>query len=100
MIYLTARNHFFPLRWTYIHIIISTTIKASIVGTVYPPPSQGSFDETIIEHFSKINTNDTEIYILGDLNTICFQNKNMYLIKQILNQVKTYFQFCSFYGLE
>ena len=40
--------------------------KLLVVGTIYHPPSQGSLTETITEHFSKINTNDTEIYILGD----------------------------------
>ena len=84
MIYLTTRSHFFPLRWTYIHIIISTTIKASIVGIVYPPPSQGSFDETIIEHFSKINTNDTETYILSDFNINLFSKQ-----KYVFNQTNT-----------
>ena len=38
------------------------------MGTIYLPPSQGSFTETTTEHFSKINTNNTEIYILGDFN--------------------------------
>ena len=36
--------------------------KPLVVGTIYCPPSQGSFTETITEHFSKINPNDTEIY--------------------------------------
>ena len=31
------------------------------MGTVYRPPSQGSFTEAITEHFSNINTNDREI---------------------------------------
>ena len=38
------------------------------MGTIYCPPSQGSFIETITEYFSKISTNNTEIYILGDFN--------------------------------
>ena len=36
--------------------------KPLAVGTIYRPPSQSNFTETIIEHFSKSNTNDTEIY--------------------------------------
>ena len=47
---------------------------------IYRPPSQGSFTETITEHFSKINTNDTEIYILGDFNINLF-SKQKYSIK-------------------
>ena len=60
--------------------------KPLVVGTIYHRPSQGSFTETITEHFSKINTNDTEIYILGDFNINYFRSKNINSIKQILNQ--------------
>ena len=49
--------------------------KPLVVGTVYCPPSQGSFTETITEHFSRINTNDTEIYILGDFNIDLFSKQ-------------------------
>ena len=74
------------------------------MGTIYRPPSQGSFTETITEHFSKINTNDTEIYILGDFNINLF-SKQKYIFHQMNTQsmspeVKNYFQFCSLYGLE
>ena len=34
--------------------------KPLVVGTIYGPPSHGSFTETIPEHFSKINTNNKE----------------------------------------
>ena len=74
------------------------------MGTIYRPPSQGSFTETITEHSSKINTNDTEIYILGDFNINLFL-KQKYIFHQTNTQsmsyeVKNYFQFCSLYGLE
>ena len=36
--------------------------KLLVVGTIYYPPSEGSFTEIITEHFLKINTNNTEIY--------------------------------------
>ena len=42
------------------------------MGTVYRPPNQVSFTETITEYVSKINTNDTKIYILGDFNINLF----------------------------
>ena len=54
------------------------------MGTVYRPPSQGSFTETITEHFSKINTNDREIYILGDFNINPFSRQ-----KYIFHQTNT-----------
>ena len=49
--------------------------KPFVVGTVYHPPSQGSFTKTITEHFSKINISDTEIYILGDSNIDVFSKQ-------------------------
>ena len=74
------------------------------MGTIYRPPSEGSFTETITEYFSKINTNDTEIYFLGDFNINLF-SKQKYIFHQTNTQsmspeIKNYFQFCSFYGLE
>ena len=47
--------------------------KPLIVGTIYHPPSQGSFTEAITEHFSKINTNNTEIYVFGDFKGTLLQ---------------------------
>ena len=74
------------------------------MGTVYHPPGQSSFTETITEHFLKINTNDRDIHILGDFNTNLF-SKQKYIFHQTNTQsmspeVKNYFQFCSLYGLE
>ena len=74
------------------------------MGTIYRPPSQGSFTETITEHFSRINTNDTEICILGDFNINLF-SKQKYIFHQTNTQsmspeVKNIFQFCSLCGLK
>ena len=55
------------------------------MGTIYDPSSQGSFTETITEHFSKINTNNTEIHILGDFN-ITLSLKQKYIFHQTNNQ--------------
>ena len=49
--------------------------KPNIVGSTYRPPSQSSFTEIITEHFSKIDINDTEIYILGGFNIDLFSNQ-------------------------
>ena len=78
--------------------------KPLAVGTVYRPPSQGSFTKTITEHFSKINTNDTEMYILGEFNINLF-SKQKYIFHQtntqsMSHEVKKYFQFYSLNGLE
>ena len=74
------------------------------MGTIYRQPSEGSFSETITEDFSKINTNDTEIYILGDFNINLF-SKQKYIFHQtntqsISHEVKDYLQFCSLYDLQ
>ena len=78
--------------------------KPLIVGTIYRPPIQASFTEAITEHFSKMSTNDTERYILGDFN-INLISKQRFLFHQantrsLSLEVKNYFQFCSLYGLE
>ena len=74
------------------------------MGTVYRPPSQGTFTETITEHFSKINTNNTELYILGDFNINLFSKQKCIFhhknTQSMSHDVKNYFQFCSLYGLE
>ena len=59
--------------------------KALLLGTIYRPPSQGSFTETITEHFAKIITSDTEIYILGDFNINPF-SKQKYIFHQTNSQ--------------
>ena len=75
------------------------------MGTINRPPSQSSFTELITEHFSKINTNNTEIYILGNFNINLF-SKQKYIFHQMntpqsmLHEVKNYLQFCSLHGLE
>ena len=55
------------------------------MGTIYRPPSQVSFTETITDNFSKINTDDTEIHILGDFSINLFSKQ-----KYIFHQTKIY----------
>ena len=78
--------------------------KPHVVGTICHPLTQGSFTEAITKHFSKINTNNTEIYLLGDFNINLF-SKQKYTFHQtntqsMSHEVKNYFQLCSLYGLE
>ena len=72
------------------------------MGTIYRLPSQDSFTETITEHFSKINTQTIQKYVLVDFNINLF-SKQKYIFHQANTQsmspeVKNYFQFCSLYG--
>ena len=55
---------------------------------MYGPPSHGSFTKIMTEHFLKINTNDAEIYILGDLN-INLVWKQKYIFNQMDTQMNT-----------
>ena len=48
-------KHFYQIR---IHPIV--------VQIIYWPPSQSKFLEIIITHFSKLDTNNDEIYLLGE----------------------------------
>ena len=56
---------------------------------------------------NKINSVDNEIYILGDFNINFFLNdcyvlekNNILNSKSILNDVKSYHEFCTFFGLK
>ena len=75
---------------------------------MYGPPNHGRFTEIMTEYCLKINTNNAEIYILGDLN-INLVWKQKYIFNQMDTQmntqsmshkVKNHFQFCFLYGLE
>ena len=75
--------------------------KSLIVGSIYLLPSQDSFTETITEHFSKNNTNDTKIHVLDDFNINLFSNQK-YTFHQtnaqsVSHKVKNYFQLFSLY---
>ena len=69
--------------------------RSLVLGTVYRPPSQGTFTETITEHFSKINTNNTELYILGDFNINLFSKQKCIFhhknTQSMSHDVKNYF---------
>ena len=75
--------------------------KSLIVSSIYLLPSQDSFTETITEHFSKINTNDTKIHVLGDFNINLFSNQKFTFhqtnAQSVSNKVKNYFQLFSLY---
>ena len=48
--------------------ILLLNTKPIVVGIIYQPPSQSEFLEIINTHFSKLDTNNNEIYILGEFN--------------------------------
>ena len=60
---------FFPpeIENIFFELLLPNT-KPIVVGIIYLPPSQSEILETITTHFSKLDTNNNEIYILGDFN--------------------------------
>ena len=55
--------------------------KPIVARIIYQPPSQSEFLEIINTHFSKLDTNNNEIYILGDFNTNLYPN-NSYIFQK------------------
>ena len=85
----------------------SINSKPIIVGTIHRPASQNNFLEFLNSNMSKINSVDNEIYILGDFNINLFLNdsyvlekNNILNSKSIPNDVKSYHEFCTFFGLK
>ena len=81
--------------------------KSVIVGTIYCPPSQNNFLELLNSNMNVINSVDNEIYILGDFNINLFLNdsyilekKNILNSKSIPSDVKSYHEFCTYFGLK
>ena len=87
--------------------ILLPNSKPVIVGTIYRPPSQNNFLELLNSNMNKINSVDNEIYILGDFNINLFLNdsyilekKNILNSKSIPSDVKSYHEFCTYFGLK
>ena len=69
--------------------------------------SQSEFLEGVNAHFSKLDTNNNEIYILGDFNinldlnnAYIFQKNNLLQSQSILSDIKNYYEFCTMFGLK
>ena len=75
---------FFPpeIENVFFEILLPNT-KPIVVGIIYRPPSQSEFLEIINTHFSKLDTNNNEIYILGDFNINLYLN-NSYIFQKII----------------
>ena len=77
------------------------------IGTMYRPPNQINFMEIFNENFSKVDTNNFELYIFGDVNLNLWKNghyvfqKHNLLSRQLLPKyVRNYFDFCTVFGLK
>ena len=76
---------FFPpeIGNVFFEILLPNT-KPIVVGIIYRPPSQSEFLEIINTHFSKLDTNNNEIYILGNFNNNVFLNNSYIFFKKII----------------
>ena len=82
-------------------------MKPVVVGIIYRPPSQSDFLEIINTHFSKFDTNNNEIYMLGDFNinlylnnSYIFQKNNLLQSRSIPSEIKNYYKLCTMFGLK
>ena len=61
--------------------LLLPNIKPIVAGIIYRPPSLSGSLEIINTHFSKLYTNNNEIYILGDFNINLYLN-NSYIFQK------------------
>ena len=99
---------FFPpeIEKVFFEILLANT-KPIVVAIIYRPPSQSKFLEIINTHFSKLDTNNNEIYILGNFNinlylnnSYIFQKDNLLQSQSIPSDIKKYHKFYTMFGLK
>ena len=102
------RNDFFPpeIENIFFELLLPNT-KPIVPGIIYRPLSQSEFLEILNTHFSKLDTNKNEIYILGDfninfcLNNSCiFQKNNLLQSQSIPGNIKQFYEFCTMFVLK
>ena len=99
---------FFPpeIENVFFKVLLPNT-KPIVVGIIYRPPCQSEFLEIINTHFSKLDTNNNEIYILGNFNinlylnnSYIFQKNNLLQSPSIPSDIKKYYEFCAMFRLK
>ena len=105
MFLIVLEKDFFPeeIENIFFEILLPKT-KPITVGIIYRPPNENNFLQTQNENFAKFDTLKKELYILGDLNINLYRNhtgcKNNNLVSATAsNNVKSYLQFCTMFGL-
>ena len=86
--------------------ILLPNSKPITIGTIYRQPNQSNFLEILNENMNKIDLISNEIYILGNFRinlslnySDIFSNKSMLNNKSISSDVKSYYEFCTFFSL-
>ena len=102
-----VKSFFLPeIEKVFFEILLPNT-KSIVVGIIYRPPSQSEFLEIVNTHFSKLDTNSNETYILGDFNinlylnnSYIFQKNNLLQSQSIPSDIKKYYDFYTMFGLK
>ena len=96
---------FFPpeIENIFFELLLPNT-KPIVIGIVYRPPSQSDFLEIINTHFSKLDTNNNEIYksninLYLD-NSYIFEKNNLLQSQSIPSDIKKYYEFCTIFDLK
>ena len=78
-----------------------------MVRIIYRARSQGNYLKVLNNNINKIDSVNNEIYILGDFNINLYINdsyvlakKNILNNKSVPSDVKSYQEFCTFFGLK
>ena len=86
--------------------ILLPNSKPITVGTIYRPPNQSNFLEVLNENLNKIDSISNETYIHGNFNinlslndSYIFSKKDMLNNKSIPSDIKSYYEFCTFFSL-
>ena len=86
--------------------ILLPNSKPTAVGTIYRPPNQSNFLEVLNENMNIIDSISNETYVLGNFNinlslndAYIFSEKNMLNNKSIPSDVRSYYEFCTFFSL-
>ena len=86
--------------------ILLPNSKPITVGTIYRPPNQSNFLEVLNENMNIIDSISNETYVLGNFNinlslndAYIFSEKNMLNNKSIPSDVRSYYEFCTFFSL-
>ena len=77
-------NLFFPpeIGNIFSELLVQNT-KPIVVRIIYRPPSQSEFLKIININFSRLDTNNNDIFILGDFNIKLYLN-NSYIFRKII----------------
>ena len=101
-------KYFFPSEIENIFfILLLPNTKPIVVRIIYRQSSQSEILEITNTHFSKLDTNNNEIYILGDFNinlylnnSYIFQKNNLLQSQSIPSDIKKCLEFCTMFGLK